>query len=622
MSALIKLVVPPFVPPKQPSIGIGSLVSVLKKAGFRVQACYLNLAYLQSIGEELYNHLTKSFRGSCLSGEFLFTPALWPQTKTDWNDYENVFQKKKSQNLWIMGREHHLDQEHIYTEKLADLYATSDETVTRWAKHLLSDEPDIIGFSTTFQQTIPSLALARKIKNLSNGKISTILGGANCRGEMGRALFDNFPWLDYVVAGEGEAVIVDLVKDILHRNNPKKSKREFIDAQPVADLNQLPTPDFHDYFTQLKDVNCTFTPNLSAESSRGCWWGSKNRCTFCSLNGDHLTYRCKSTQKVISEIHSLHTTYTNSFFMMADNILHQSVATALHREFRSLKHQFFYEIKANQTKEQLIQMAQTGIHYVQPGIESLSTSILKHINKGSSQLKNIQTLKYCTELKLVTSWNILLNLPGETEEDYRIHKNLIPKLIHLIPPSIIPMRLERFSTYFNNPEKYHLCNIRHAWPFDFIFSMLPASQRKRLASFFEYSSTDRDELQEHTKELISAVDLWRQAPRDTTLLLYHETVNGCFIIDSRTEKRTVSFISSLEQELLQCLDGVIRFDKLYDTVKRDGIGGEEVSKAQLLDLLHMFEERSWVINESDEWLTIVTDPTLKYRVYQPGRSAL
>ncbi|MCP3889875.1 MAG: hypothetical protein GY702_13525, partial [Desulfobulbaceae bacterium] len=91
---------------------------------------------------------------------------------------------------------------------------------------------------------------------------------------------------------------------------------------------------------------------------------------------------------------------------------------------------------------------------------------------------------------------------------------------------------------------------------------------------------------------------------------------------SRAEKRTFSFISSLEQELLHCLDGVIRFDKLLDTVERDGIGGEEVSEAQLLDLLQTFEERGWVINERDEWLTIITDPTLQYRVYQPVRSAV
>jgi len=130
---------------------------------------------------------------------------------------------------------------------------------------------------------------------------------------------------------------------------------------------------------------------------------------------------------------------------MTDNILHRDVASALHGEFQNSDLRFFYEVKANLSKKQLIELAQTGIHCIQPGIENLSTPLLKRINKGTSQLQNIQTIKQCTELNFIVSWNIIYKLPGETEEDCLTNCTLIPKLFHLIPPSAIPTEAGTFQ---------------------------------------------------------------------------------------------------------------------------------------------------------------------------------
>lgn len=615
MNAAVKLVVPPFVPVNQPSLGVSSLVAVLKKIGIATEACYLNLDYLESIGEELYDHLSNSFRGSFLSGEYIFTPALWPEQELGWQEYEEVYSIRKQEKLRRMGRPDTREQDRRLAKELDRLYRESDAVVSSWAERLLEGNPRIIGFSTTFQQTVPSLALARKVKELSAGSVTTLIGGANCRGDMGQALLDNFSCIDHVISGEGEGVIGDLVTHILDQNGSRPGARTLILGPPVTDMDQLPVPDFDDYFACCNDEDYSFTSHLPAESSRGCWWGSKSHCSFCGLNGENLNYRHKSPEKIVSEIRSLHARYNKPFFMMTDNILHRDVASALHESFQQSHFRFFYEVKANLSKEQLIKLAQTGVLWIQPGIENLSTPLLKHINKGTTQLQNIQTLKWCTELGLGVSWNILYNLPGETREDYRTNCRLIPQLYHLIPPSVIPMRLERFSSYWRTPELYDLKQIRHSWSYDFLFQQLPLSQRSRLATYFDYSSPASETLEPYARELVQAVLQWSQTPRSTTHLQLQETFNGCFVLDSRSGERTLTFLSALEQELLHRLEAIISFDRLNESVQAGGMGGERVSREQLLALLQNFEKRHWIISENDNWLSLVTDPSLKHRVY-------
>ena len=300
---------------------------------------------------------------------------------------------------------------------------------------------------------------------------------------------------------------------------------------------------------------------------------------------------------------------------MTDNILHRDVASALHGEFQNSDLRFFYEVKANLSKKQLIELAQTGIHCIQPGIENLSTPLLKRINKGTSQLQNIQTIKQCTELNFIVSWNIIYKLPGETEEDCLTNCTLIPKLFHLIPPSAIPMRLERFSSYWQHPERYKLEQVHHSWPYDFIFKHLPKEQRSRLATYFEYESPARDALQAKVKEMIQLISQWRAKPHKSTLLHLQETFNGSFVIDSRSGKPTQTLISTPERELLLLLDSIISFDRLLKTVQKDGMGGEAISKAQLYSLLQVFTERDWVISENNNWLSLVIDPLFKNQVY-------
>lgn len=62
---------------------------------------------------------------------------------------------------------------------------------------------DIIGFTSVFEQNVASLSMAKRLKEKWSNKF-IIFGGANCEGEMGKALLESFPFLDAVCSGEGD----------------------------------------------------------------------------------------------------------------------------------------------------------------------------------------------------------------------------------------------------------------------------------------------------------------------------------------------------------------------------------------------------------------------------------
>ena len=94
---------------------------------------------------------------------------------------------------------------------------------------------------------------------------------------------------------------------------------------------------------------------------------------------------------------------------------------------------------------------------MQPGIESLATSTLKLMRKGTSVFQNLLLLKNCVTYDIYPRWNLLVGFPGEGEEVYKKYLRDIPLLTHLRPPSgVYPVRFDRYSPYFVKAEQYGL----------------------------------------------------------------------------------------------------------------------------------------------------------------------
>ncbi|WP_158942086.1 hypothetical protein [Granulicella sp. S190] len=117
----------------------------------------------------------------------------------------------------------------------------------------------------------------------------------------------------------------------------------------------------------------------------------------------------------------------------------------------------FFEVKANLTRCQVELLRTAGITKIQPGIESVSTRLLKLMNKGVTAIQNIQLLKFCCELGIYPYRNVLYGLPGEMAADYADFPQIFRTISHLSPPvGTSRVIFERFSPYFYDQEKYSL----------------------------------------------------------------------------------------------------------------------------------------------------------------------
>lgn len=451
---------------KRPSIALGILKQCLKQAGFDANVHYFNLPFAGRIGLELYESISTS---SAIHPEWFFSNKLFGPDGLNFmgNSWQDMQLLEHGQQM---------------TEKIVELAKGSLETcfsilnaVPEFIESCLEQvdwsQYKVAGFSVTFAQTLSSLLLAKRLKD-KHPHLTIVFGGANVDSVMGFELLQAFDWVDYVVHGEAErsfpqllsmiysAQAFDRIAGVSARRGTELIEG-FSDAQPLANMNESPEPDYSDYFREIKhwDLEKSIRVSLPIESSRGCWWGAKHHCTFCGLNGTTMGFRKKSAARVYEEIMSLSERYRCLAFSAVDNIMDMGY-------FRDLLPQlaeadvdlsFFYEVKANLTRAQIRALAEAGINSIQPGIESFSTELLRLMRKGVTAIQNIQFLKWCYEFDIDPQWNVLYAFPGETRAHYADYPRLFRLLFHLKPPAgVFPVIFERFSPYHFEPEKFNL----------------------------------------------------------------------------------------------------------------------------------------------------------------------
>ena len=589
----VALVNMPFSYSKYPSIQLGTLSALLKSQGIGVRNHYLNLVFAQRIGVPLYELICEK---RALFGEWLFSHLLFrdnPKNSQYVHTFKPVFE--------ALSREtgHPISYFQDVQTRHAPQFLTWAMRAVDWGRY------KIVGFTSTFDQNVASLSLAKLIKDLYP-EVTVVFGGANYDGEMGLEQLRAFPWVDYVVVGEGEEVFPPLVKMILDgREDPtppgvacRRQGTVRFEPNPglFADFQRMGPPDYEDYFQQWQELDSTPSKGLDRillyEGSRGCWWGEKHHCTFCGLNAQAMEFRSKSPEQVARELDELSSRYDCSRFRFVDNITDLKHIEALFGKLAAdhVDLDVFIETKSNLGKRQIQTLALGGVKSMQPGIESLSATQLKEMDKGVSPLQNIQCLKWSRYYDIDLSWNILLGFPEETDEDYHRQIAIIPSLFHFQPPeSTGRFWLERFSPYFMRPERYGLRITGPGLAYAYVYD--PAVvDLKRIAYDFEYELDWRVDPGTY-EELTRLVQEWRRryASADKPFLYYAKAMRYITIYDGRsngapTRERydgVAAFIIEFCNELPKSMDQIR--SGLESPTRR--LSGEASSLQQVLDEL-------------------------------------
>jgi ribosomal peptide maturation radical SAM protein 1 len=571
----ISLINMPFADLQLPSIALTQIRSLTQSqfpGEVSVNIATLTHDFAKYMGVERYQYISASMQALHSGlGDWLFRPEAFPQLPDNTQRYLQRYFRGEGE------AEQHVKD--LIAKKRPFLGAYLDELITRYEL----DKARIVGFTSMFMQNVASFAMARRLKQ-RNPEVVIVMGGANCEFPMGRVIAERIQPIDFVFSGpalknfpefvryclDGEMSKCASIRGVFSKGaSPPVSGPETIGEELSIDTPiELNYDDFIQRFNEYF-AGAGLKPILPFETSRGCWWGQRAHCTFCGLNGNSMAYRAMKSELAIRQFKSLFQySGTVNKLEAVDNILPKNYLKEVLPFLQTPPDmQIFYEVKADLSEEDVAILAKANVKVIQPGIESLATSTLKLMKKGTNAFQNVSLLKMCVHHGVSPEWNLLVGFPGEGAEVYRRYLQIIPLLTHLEPPSgVFPVRFDRFSPYYNQAQSYKL----DLHPMDFYLYIYPfdeASMRD-----FAYYFADRNLPSDYFTDMIkwigqlqAAVSQWRELWKDSPQSLAPKLDfigDSDLIYDSRSGSATEYSVGPAGKAILNYLSKPARIGDL------------------------------------------------------------
>ncbi|MFF4010658.1 RiPP maturation radical SAM C-methyltransferase [Streptomyces sp. NPDC001717] len=607
----VALVSMPWMAPAMPSIQLATLDAALRQNGIACDRHELFLDYAASIGIELYKIIgnTLPFIAEWIFSRQYFGPEM--------GDYLHGFRAAHPNSGML--------SDGVEQEVLDVLGPVTERFLHNCLESIDWSQYRVIGFSLTISQVASSLALARLIKQ-RHPSVQIVFGGACCAGVMGEAILKISPYVDAVVHIEGEAIFPEIVRRVESGKSLEGldgvSRRE--GAEVVANSgstthlyrgrHERPYLNYDPYFSRLARLGLTDRIQvwIPFEGSRGCWWGEKVQCAFCGLH-EIMKFRSWGPDDVLEELDHLYDRHGISRFFAVDLILPKEFYSTLLRSLadRGRDWMIFYEVKADMSRDEAEMLAASGIRWIQPGIESLDHDLLRLIRKGTWPTHNIQLLRWCEELGIKASWNLLTGIPGSTLPMYERMVSRMPLFFHLMAPrGCGEVQLHRFSPYFDDPESY---GIRNCGPHPLYRSVFPIAERDLadLVYLHEFEPLTAGPPSEAQDAVQATVDAWLTANDRRAALDFFPNDDGSAVIsDTRLSAEPTHYtLTDSEAALYLYLDTARvqrnlaeEFSRFDEACFRRIGGVEEIQK-----LLHRWIENGLVYVDRGRVLALAVD---------------
>ena len=396
------IIVPPFHSTDTTTLGAHIIQACARKRGYEVRILYANLLLAREVGTEPFEQCGNAFKE--LLGERFFAAAAYGKSAAVYGGASGP----GSPNAENMPAG-------LSLETFAALAGRAEAWCEQLAEAVAAARFSVVGCTTSFQQTAASIAILERLKAIRPDTI-TIMGGANCETPMAHGLAKIARGVDFIFAGESEDTFPSFLGAVRRGELPAE---KVICGELCQDLDGIPTTDFREYYEQLE----AFSPPgaipaektwLAHEMSRGCSWAEKSPCTFCGLNIGGVLHRQKSADRVIDELRTHMRRYPSRRVVVSDNLMPREFSSTLlprlPAEVPGLL--VFHEVRANLSLEEMA-LCKRADFILQPGIEALSTPLLKLMRKGTTVRQNISFLRYARCVDISVVWNLLGRFPGD-----------------------------------------------------------------------------------------------------------------------------------------------------------------------------------------------------------------
>lgn len=290
----------------------------------------------------------------------------------------------------------------------------------RLLKCLKGFNPDFVGIyvdSISFQKALELISFVKK-----HSRAAIICGGPHAS-----EMPESFPGeVDFIVQGEGEGVICDIIEGRL--------SERLISCPRLENLEALPMPAWQLYdikrYRLREDMYLRQSPVFNFNTSRGCPFG----CKFCSVPAVWGSqYRAFSAARVIHEIEYLIKQYRiKGVYFREDNFTADGKRVA---EFcglllkKSISIDWACETRVDTISEDLMrEMKYAGCKGFYIGVESGSQRMLDAMGKGVSVEQIESFFRLCHKFGIISKASFIFGLPAEEEKDRQETEQLIARI--------------------------------------------------------------------------------------------------------------------------------------------------------------------------------------------------
>ncbi|MBN2906391.1 MAG: magnesium-protoporphyrin IX monomethyl ester anaerobic oxidative cyclase [Rhodobacteraceae bacterium] len=292
-------------------------------------------------------------------------------------------------------------------------------------------QPDVVAATSI----TPSIYVAERILEIASEEVPSavrVLGGIHVT-FMFKQVLSEAPWVDVIVRGEGEEIVVELMNAIRDGQWPA-ARRDikglaFLDGEEIVATAAAPTikdidaikPDW-DILDWEKYIyiplNCKVAiPNMA----RGCPF----TCSFCSQWKFWRDYRIRDPKLVVDEIEELVNKHGVGFFILADEepTINRKKFIAFCQELidRGLPKKVKWGINTRVTdilrdEELLPFYRKAGLVHISLGTEAAAQLKLDQFNKETRVEDNKRAIQLLREADILTEAQFIVGLDNETPE--------------------------------------------------------------------------------------------------------------------------------------------------------------------------------------------------------------